>query len=136
MNLMLKRLIFTAALITAVAAGAAAQTASPMLRTVTIGKRLMAHGKPPSPGTYPGRLTHDEVKPGVGQSADAEKWVEFVRGGKVVGREVATVVSAADIGSIVKTKKPAANSSSVEMLKGGDYYRVWINKGGTNYIIN
>ena len=28
------------------------------------------------------------------------------------------------------------NSSSVEMLKGGDFLRVWINKGGTNYLIN
>ena len=26
--------------------------------------------------------------------------------------------------------------AAVEMLKGGDYYRVWINKGGTNYIVN
>ena len=23
-----------------------------------------------------------------------------------------------------------------ELLKGGDYYRVWINRGGTNYLIN
>jgi len=22
------------------------------------------------------------------------------------------------------------------MLKGGDYWRVWINRGGNNYIIN
>ena len=56
--------------------------------------------------------------------------------GKVAGREVATVVSAQDIGSIAKGRKPRPNSASFEMLKGGDYWRVWINKGGTNYIIN
>ena len=43
---------------------------------------------------------------------------------------------AEDIGKIAKGKKPAPNSSSVELLKGGEYYRVWINRGGTNYIIN
>jgi len=53
-----------------------------------------------------------------------------------MGREVATVVSAADISQIAKGKKPGANSSSVEMLKGGKYLRVWINHGGNNYIIN
>src|SRR5262245_10432989 len=133
---MMKPLILAGALITAVAAGAAAQTASANLGTVTLSKRLMADGKPLAAGTYQVRLTNDEVKPAAGQSAEGEKWVEFVRGGKVIGKEVATVVSAADIGSIAKGKKPAANRSSVEMLKGGDYWRVWINKGGTNYIIN
>jgi hypothetical protein len=49
---------------------------------------------------------------------------------------VATVISQADIAKIAKTKKPGPNSASVELLKGGDYYRVWINKGGENYLIN
>jgi len=106
------------------------------LGTVHLTKNVMADGKPLPAGTYQVRLTDDEPKPAVGESPNAEKYVEFVRGGKVVGREVATVVSAADIGSIAKGKKPKANSSVVEMLKGGDYLRVWINRGGNNYIIN
>jgi hemin uptake protein HemP len=53
-----------------------------------------------------------------------------------VAREVATVISAEDIGKIAKSKKPARNAVSTELLKGGDYYRVWINHGGTNYLIN
>jgi hypothetical protein len=106
------------------------------LGTVHIVKSVMADGKPLPAGTYQVRLTSDEPKPAVGQSPDAERYVEFMRGGKVVGREVATVVGAADIGSIAKGHKPKANSSVVEMLKGGDYYRVWINRGGNNYIIN
>ena len=48
----------------------------------------------------------------------------------------ASLISAADIGKIAKGKKPGANGSLVETLKGGDYYRVWINRGGNNYIIN
>jgi hypothetical protein len=96
----------------------------------------MADGKPLAAGTYQVRATDESPKPAVGQDPSGEKYVEFVRGGKVVGREVATVVPASDIGKIAKGKKPKANSSMVEMLKGGDYWRVWINKGGTNYIIN
>ena len=131
----MKQLILVGALITAVAAGVSAQ--APTLGTVTLSKKLMADGKPLAPGTYQVRLSTDEVKPpATGQDPNSEKWVEFVKGGKVAGREVATVISAQDVGAIVKGKKPAANGASVEMLKGGDYWRVWINKGGTNYIIN
>ena len=65
-----------------------------------------------------------------------EKYVEFMRGGKVVAREVATVVSNADMGKIAKSPHPKGNGVRVDTLKGGDYVRVWIAKGGENYIIN
>jgi hypothetical protein len=107
-----------------------------VLGTVHLTQQVMADGKPLAAGTYQVRLTSDEVKTAVGENPDAEKYVEFVRGGKVAGREVATIISAEDIGKIAKGKKPHANSSSVETLKGGDFVRVWINKGGTNYLIN
>src|SRR5215467_9959370 len=125
----MKRLVLVGALAGALAATTAfAQPSGASLGTVRIAKKVMADGKPLAAGTYQVRLTSDEPKPGVGQSPDGEKWIEFMKGGKVAGREVATVVSAADIGKIAKGKKPAANSSSGELLKGGDYYRVWINK--------
>jgi hypothetical protein len=133
----MKRLVLSGVLIGAFAASTVfAQGANTSLGSVTLAKKVMADGKPLAAGTYQVRLTTDMPKPGVGQAPDAEKYVEFVRGGKVAGREVATVVSAEDIGKIAKGKKPGRNSSSVELLKGGDYYRVWINHGGTNYIIN
>jgi hypothetical protein len=138
----MKRLVLVGALAAALStASAFAQskasgTAGTALGTVHLAKSVLADGKPLAAGTYQVRLTNDEPKPAVGQAEGSEKYVEFVRGGKVAGREVATVVSAQDIGKIAKGKKPGAGSSSVEMLKGGDYYRVWINKGGTNYIIN
>lgn len=113
-----------------------APAAGASLGTVHLAKTVMADGKPLPAGTYQVRLTADEPKPAVGQSPNAERYVEFMRGGKVVGREVATVVAAEDIGKIAKGRKPKANSSVVEMLKGGDYWRVWINRGGNNYIIN
>jgi len=133
----MKRLVFVGALVGALAAATAfAQSGNTTLGTVHLAKKVMADGKPLAAGTYQVRLTTDEPKPGVGQSPDGEKWIEFVKSGKVAGREVATVISSADIGKIAKGKKPGANSSSVELLKGGDYYRVWINKGGNNYLIN
>lgn len=133
----MKRMVFVGALVGMLAASSAfAQNANTSLGSVTIGKKVMADGKPLAPGTYQVRLTSDAPKPGVGQAADAETYVEFVKGGKVVAREVATVISAEDIGKIAKGKKPAANGSTTELLKGGDYYRVWINRGGKNYLIN
>ncbi|HYM24452.1 MAG TPA: hypothetical protein VEU08_14650 [Vicinamibacterales bacterium] len=136
----MKRFVFVGALVGALAATTAfAQSnasGNTSLGTVHLAKKVMADGKPLAAGTYQVRLTSDEAKPGVGQSPDAEKWVEFLKGGKVAGREVATVISSADIGKVAKGKRPAANSSSVELLKGGEYYRVWINKGGNNYLIN
>ena len=135
----MKRLVLVGALAGALAATTAfAQTASSgtNLGTVTLGKKVMADGKPLAAGTYQVRLTTDEPKPGVGQEEGAERYVEFVKGGKVAGREVATVISAQDIGKIAKGKHPKPGSSSVELLKGGDFYRVWINKAGTNYLIN
>jgi hypothetical protein len=106
------------------------------LGTVTLNRRVMADGKPLAPGTYQVRLTGETPKPGLGQSPDGERYIEFVRGGKVVAREVATVVPASEIAQIAKGARPPAGGARVELLKGNDYVRVWINRGGTNYIIN
>ena len=135
----MNRMVLVGALVVmsgALASNAALAQSGTSLGTVHIARKMMADGKPLAAGTYQVRLTTDEPKPGVGQAQGAERYVEFVKGGKVVGREVATVVSAEDIKKIAKGKKPAAGSASVEMLKGGDFWRVWINHGGTSYIIN
>jgi hypothetical protein len=54
----------------------------------------------------------------------------------VVGRALATVIPQSEIGQISKGPKPAVGGSRVDMLKGNDYVRVWINKGGQNYLIH
>jgi hypothetical protein len=132
----MNRLVFVGALVGALAASAAFAQGTTTLGTVHIAKKLMADGKPLPAGTYQVRLTTDEPKAAAGQSPNAERYVEFVKGGKIAGREAATVVSAEDIGKIAKGARPKAGTSRVELLKGGDFWRVWINKGGTNYIIN
>jgi hypothetical protein len=115
---------------------AAAQSEATPLGSVTLKKKVLADGKPLGPGTYTVRLTTEEAKPAVGQSAGAERWVEFLQGGQVKGREVASVISDADIASVAKGPKPAKGSYRVDVLKGNDFYRVWINKKGSNYLIN
>ena len=106
------------------------------LGSVRLPHAVMADGKPLPAGTYQVQLTEEMPKPAAGQTADSEKWVEFMQGGKVVGREVASVISDDVFVSHVKGPRPRANSSRVDTLKGGDYLRVWINKGGYNYLIN
>ena len=158
---MMKQLIFAAALVTALSAGAAyaqgagdaghtaprtqpAMAPDPTmpagdlaLGSVTLGRAVKADGKPLPAGTYQVRLTSQQAAPdAIGQTEAAERWIEFVRGGKVIGREVVTIVPQAEIGLVQKDAPPARNGAKVELLKGGDYVRVWINRGGNHYLIH
>jgi hypothetical protein len=139
----MKDLVLVGALVAALGAAAvsvSAQLAPPAagasLGSVTLNRRVMANGQPLAPGTYQVRLTGETPKPGLGQSPDGERYIEFMRGGKVLGREVATVVPASEIAQIAKGARPPTGGARVELLKGNDYVRVWINRGGANYIIN
>ena len=105
------------------------------LGSVTLTRKVLADGQPLAAGTYQVRLSSEAVKPAVGESPDAERYVEFVRAGKVAGREVATVIPSSDM-STMKYGRPPVNSSKVDLLKGGDYLRVWINRGNNNYLIH
>jgi hypothetical protein len=111
-------------------------SAAANLGTVHLTKKVLADGKPLAAGTYEVRLTNDSPKPAVGETPNSEKYVEFLRNGKVAGRELAVIVPASEVGQIAKGPHPKGNGSRVDTLKGGDYVRVWIAKGGTNYIIN
>ena len=116
--------------------GAAAQTsaqgqvptAATSLGSVNLPRAVMANGQKLDAGTYQVRLTPEAAQPSV-PGIQMERWVEFVRGGKAVGREVVSIVPAAevkDLNSGAKGPEPGAGSSS-EMLKGDEYVRVWIN---------
>jgi hypothetical protein len=112
-------------------------TGDQALGTVTLRKAVKADGKTLPAGTYQVRLTAQQATPDAkGQTDAAERWVEFVKGGKVVGREVVTIVPQAEIALVQKDPPPARNSAKVETLKGGDYVRVWINRGGNYYLIH
>lgn len=107
------------------------------LGSVNVPRRVMADGKALAPGTYQLRLTAEEAKPAaVGISRNAERWVEFVRGGKVVAREVASVIPETEIGLVAKGPRPRKGGNRVELLKGNDYLRIWVNRGDANYLIH
>jgi hypothetical protein len=107
------------------------------LGTVRIGRRVMADGKPLPAGTYRLRLTGQEASPkAAGQAPELSRWVEFLQGSQVKGREVASIVPRDDIKQIAKGAVPAPGSAKVELLKGNEYLRIWVNRGGTHYLIH
>jgi hypothetical protein len=106
------------------------------LGTVTLAQRVQADGGALAAGDYQVRLTGDSPSPVVGLSPDGSRYVEFLRGGKVVGRALATIISNADLPQVADGPRPATGGSRVDLLKGNDYIRVWINRGGSNYLIH
>jgi hypothetical protein len=107
------------------------------LGTVRIPRAVKADGKPLPAGTYQVRLTAEEAKPeATGTTEKLERWVEFVQKGDVKGREVVSIVPEGEAKLVQKDAPPRAGGSKVQMLKGGDYLRVWINKGGNYYLIH
>ncbi|MGE5833216.1 MAG: hypothetical protein ACM4AI_01930 [Acidobacteriota bacterium] len=119
------------------AAQAPAQKGPVTLGTASIPKAVMANGQPLAAGTYTVRLAAEGAdKPAVGQTPDLSRWCEFVQGGQVKGKELCTVLSASEVGAVVKDTPPASGSVKVQMLKGNDYLRVWANRGGTHYLVH
>ena len=112
-------------------------TGEMQLGSVHLTKGVKADGKPLAAGTYQLRLTAQAATPDAkGQTPSSERWVEFVQRGQVKGREVVTIVPQSEIDKVQKDTPPHANASKVEMLKGGDYLRVWINRGGNHYLLH
>ncbi len=107
------------------------------LGSVRVPKGLKADGKELAAGTYRVRLTPEEAaSKAPGATASYERYVEFVQGTQVKGREVVSIVPSADISKVAKGKGPAPGASRVERLRGDDYVRVWINRGGNHYLIH
>ncbi len=113
------------------------QTGAQSIGSVRLGQAVRANGQALPAGTYTLRLTSETPAAVVGQAPSSARWVEFVQGGQVRGRELATVVSAADISIVGKTKTPPGpGSARVHELRGGDYVRIWLNSGGTHYLVH
>ena len=106
------------------------------LGTVRISRAVKADGKPLAAGTYVVRVTAQAATPDAkGQTPGLERWLEFVQRGQVKGREVVTIVPQSEIGHVQKDTAPKPNASKFEALRGGDYTRLWINKGGNHYLV-
>lgn len=121
---------------------AAVPTGEVVLGTVTIPRAVTADGKPLPQGRYTVRLTAQAAQPTVaGQIPDLNRWVEFVQGGQVRGREVVSIVPPEEVkdtqpGPDLDPGRAPRSAIKVEMLKGGDYLRVWIARQGTQYLIH
>ena len=116
---------------------ASAPSGDLLLGTVRLPKAVSADGKPLPAGTYQVRLTGQEAgPPAVGISEPLERWVEFLQGKTVKGREVVSIVPAAEAKLVAKDAPPPLNGVKVQTLKGNDYIRVWINKGGNHYLVH
>ena len=107
------------------------------LGTVRIPRAVKAGGDSLPAGTYQLRVTEQQASPvAPGQTPQYERWAEFLRGGKVVAREVVTVVPASDIKQVAEMNPPPAGGSRTEVLKGNDYLRLWVNRGGNHYLVH
>jgi hypothetical protein len=116
---------------------AADDVAAKSLGTVRLTRSVKANGEVLSAGTYQVRLTAEVARPeAVGTKPSLERWVEFVQGGQVKGREVASIVPAEEIAKIAEGKRVPNGGYRVEMLKGNEFVRVWINRDHTNYLIH
>ena len=113
-----------------------AQEAGTQLASVRLPQSVTLGDQSLSAGTYTVRATNAPVEPVVGQGPDSHQWVEFVQGGQVRGRALATKLTPAEVKEVAESGVPATGSSRVELLKGGDYLRVWINQGGTSYLVH
>jgi hypothetical protein len=107
------------------------------LGSVKLPRKVTADGKPLAAGTYQVRLTPQEAESKAqGATPTYERWAEFLQGGQVKGREVVSIVPQAEASKVAKEPPPAPGRAKVEMLKGDDYIRVWINKAGNHYLIH
>ena len=115
----------------------AVPTGEVALGIVRIPRAVTADGKPLPAGAYTVRVTAQEAKPeAVGTTESLERWVEFVQKGDVKGREVVSIVPSTEAKVVAKDAPPPAGGSKVQMLRGNEYLRVWVNKGGHHYLIH
>ena len=107
------------------------------LGSVRIPRAVKGDGQALPAGTYQVRVTETPASPpAAGQTPQYERWAEFTQNGKVVAREVVTVVPASDIKQVAEQTPPPAGGYRTEVLKGNDYLRLWINRGGNHYLIH
>jgi hypothetical protein len=121
---------------------ASVPTGETVLGTVTIPRAVTADGKPLPQGQYTVRLTAQAAQPTVaGQQPDLNRWVEFVQGGQVRGREVVSIIPPDEVddtqpGPDLDPGRAPRSGSRVQMLKGNEYLRLWFSRQGVQYLIH
>jgi hypothetical protein len=95
---------------------------------------VLADGQTLPPGTYQLRLG-EWVQPVIEGMQQGMQRVEFVSGGRVVGRDVAEVIPDRDIGAVSEWHPPPG-SIRVDRLRSDNFVRIWLNRSGTHYLIH
>ena len=116
--------------------GAQAQGGAQSLGSVRLSRQVVANGQALAAGTYTLRVLPEAVPGAVGQTPAESRWVEFVQGGQVKGKELATVVTGDEAKAVVGDTPPASGGSKTQVLKGNDYLRVCVRRGATHYLVN
>jgi len=120
----------------AAAQAPAVPTGELALGTVRIRHTTKANGETLPAGTYTVRLTPATATPDVvGQTKTYERWVEFLQGGAVKGKEVVSIVPGSEIAGVANDPRPGPGANKVEMLRNNEFVRVWINQGGNHYLV-
>jgi hypothetical protein len=117
-------------------AQAQAQAGAQSLGSVRVSRQVVANGQALAAGTYTLRVLPDAVPGAVGQTPAESRWVEFVQGGQVKGKELATVVTGEEAKAVVGDTPPSSGGVKAQVLKGNDYLRVWARRGATHYLVH
>jgi hypothetical protein len=125
-----------AAPVASIELGAQAQAGAQSLGSVRISRQVVANGQALGAGTYTLRVLPDAVPGAVGQTPAESRWVEFVQGGQVNGKELATVVTGEEAKAVVGDTPPSSGGVKAQVLKGNDYLRVWARRGATHYLVH
>lgn len=110
-------------------------TSTANLGTVRLTKAVTANGQTLAAGTYQVRLTTEAPPKVVGQTVAETRWVEFMRGSTIAGREVATVLTPEEMAKVADRPR-GRGAVRIETLKGGDYLRVWVTHNGQHVLIH
>jgi hypothetical protein len=103
--------------------------------TVRIPVPVSAGGTPLPAGTYELRIAQEPPTPVAGQSANAQRQVEFVADGRVVARELAEVLLDDDLPTEGASSQRVPSGTRVEMLKGGEFLRISVKRERERYLI-
>ena len=101
-------------------------------------RRAYVNGQPLEPGPYRVRLTDEAAPPGVDEDpSTTTRWIEFLHEaeGAVAGRGLAIVISDSEIDALAKSSVPR-NQVRLDELQSGEYIRLWLNRGGSNYLVH
>jgi hypothetical protein len=137
---MIRRVLFSCLLFGSLGAGNAwahhtmPGRTHPVMTTVRIAQPVLAGGQPLAPGTYEFIVTDESPSVASGQPNETQRWVEFVRDGMVVARELAEVFSRAEtpVGTSSASSAPRA---VVQKLKADDFVRVSVTAPNARYLV-